>query len=105
MQTTQYLTDLVFDENKPKLQPMLDTAYVKEVRITFRAGQEMPEHKAKFPICVQVLRGQIQFSAEGETQQLQVGDLVTLEGNVLHSLLAGEESVVRLSIHKAAAEA
>ena len=63
-------------------------------------NQEMKEHKTRFPIVVQIAQGEIDFGVNGEKHRLVAGDLVALEGNVPHDLLALEPSVVRLSLSK-----
>ena len=60
----------------------------------------MKEHKTKFPITVMTLRGCIEFGVGGEMFVLNEGDVIALEGNVMHELKATAESVVRLSLHK-----
>ena len=60
----------------------------------------MKEHKTKFPIAVMTLRGSIEFTVGDKMFLLNAGDVITLEGNVMHELKAREESVVRLSLHK-----
>ena len=60
----------------------------------------MKEHKTKFPIAVITLKGAIEFSVGEEVFILNAGDVITLEGNVMHELKALDESVVRLSLHK-----
>ena len=80
---------------------MLDSNFGKEIRIAFKEGQVMKEHKTKFPITVMTLRGSIEFGVGEETFVLNEGDVIALEGNVMHELKATAESVVRLSLHKA----
>ncbi|MEJ6582753.1 MAG: AraC family ligand binding domain-containing protein [Crocinitomicaceae bacterium] len=65
-----------------------------------QTGQFMKEHKAPFPIIVHVLQGSVKFGAEGEDIHLKIGDLIGLETNVPHDLLAKENSIVRLSLSK-----
>jgi quercetin dioxygenase-like cupin family protein len=60
----------------------------------------MKVHKTKFPIAVMTLRGSIAFGAGERTFILNEGDIITLQGNVMHKLKVLEESVVRLSLNK-----
>jgi quercetin dioxygenase-like cupin family protein len=60
----------------------------------------MKEHKAPFPITVQVIEGKIDFGVEGANFELVTGDLIGLEANIPHDLKAIEESIVRLSLSK-----
>jgi quercetin dioxygenase-like cupin family protein len=94
------LKDVTFNENKPVINVLFETEQTKEIRIALSANQVMKEHKTAFPIVVQVVSGQIDFGVEGSKHQLQAGDLIALEGNVPHDLLAHESSVIRLSLSK-----
>lgn len=60
----------------------------------------MKAHKTSFPITVMVLKGGIDFGIGDERYELKEGDIVALEGSVLHDLAALEDSIVRLSLHK-----
>ena len=98
--TTSFYTDLEFSDKSVVITPMLDSTFGKEIRIAFKEGHIMKEHKTKFPITVMTLRGSIEFTVGEEMFVLSAGDVIALEGNVLHELKATEESVVRLSLHK-----
>ena len=49
---------------------------------------------------MQVLRGKIDFSVGNDKVVLNELDMVTLEANIPHALVALEDSVVRLSLSK-----
>ena len=100
MQTESFLKNLAFSDKSVVITPMLESNFGKEIRIAFKAGQVMKEHKTKFPISVMTLRGSIEFGVGEKTFTLNEGDIITLEGNVMHELKALTESVVRLSLHK-----
>jgi len=101
IKTASFFTDLEFSDKSVVITPMLDSNFGKEIRIAFKEGQVMKEHKTKFPITVMTLRGSIEFGVGEETFVLNEGDVIALEGNVMHELKATAESVVRLSLHKA----
>ena len=98
--TASFYDDLHFSDDAVVITPLLDSSFGKEIRIAFKEYQEMKEHKTKFPITVMTLRGCIEFSVDGEMFVLNEGDLIALEGGVMHALKATKESVVRLSLHK-----
>ena len=98
--TASFYKDLEFSDKSVVITPMLDSSFGKEIRIAFKDGQIMKEHKTKFPITVMTLRGCIEFGVGGEMFVLNEGDVIALEGNVMHELKATTESVVRLSLHK-----
>jgi quercetin dioxygenase-like cupin family protein len=100
IQTASFFTDLEFSDKSVVITPMLDSDFGKEIRIAFKEGQVMKEHKTKFPITVMTLRGSIEFGVGEEMFVLNEGDVIALEGNVMHELKATAESVVRLSLHK-----
>jgi|SRR5690554_6084604 len=100
MKVASLIQDVVFHETRPTIQVLLDTNAGKEIRIAFRKGQIMKEHKTPFPIVVQVFEGAIDFGANGDIQHLKRGDMIALEGDVPHDLTAMEDSIVRLSLSK-----
>lgn len=100
MKQNSFQNDLVFTDDKVKISVILETSFSKEIRIAFKKGQVMKEHKTAFPIVVHLLEGSIEFGVNGDKHQLSGGDILTLEGNVPHDLLAMEESVVRLTLSK-----
>jgi len=98
--TASFYDNLHFSDKSVVITPLLDSPFGKEIRIAFKEGQEMKEHQTKFPISVMTLRGNIEFTVDNVLYLLAAGDVISLEGNVLHALKATEESVVRLSLHK-----
>ena len=101
MKLKSFNIDLAYNEKAPAIKVILDTSFSKEVRILFKKGQVMKEHKAPFSIIVHVLKGKIDFRIQGIAEPLKAGCIVTLEGNVFHDLTACEDSVVRLTLLKA----
>ncbi len=100
IKTASFFTDLEFADKSVVITPMLDSSFGKEIRIAFKEGQVMKEHKTKFPITVMTLKGSIEFGVGTEMFVLDEGDIIALEGDVMHQLKAKVESVVRLSLHK-----
>jgi quercetin dioxygenase-like cupin family protein len=99
-QTASFYKDLEFSDESVVITPLLSSDFGKEIRIAFKEGQVMKEHKTKFPITVMTLRGSIEFGVGEETYILNEGEVIALEGNVMHELKALKESVIRLSLHK-----
>ncbi len=100
MKTANFNDDMNFNDNKPAISLMLETENTKEIRILMRKGQVMKEHKTSFPIVVHIVYGSINFEVEGVNHILKAGAILSLDSNVPHSLLAREESMVRLSLAK-----
>lgn len=100
MEKVSIFENIVYGESKPIIDVLLNTNAIKEVRIVFRKDQEMKEHKAGYPIVVEVVEGSIDFGVVGERHILNKGMLVALEASISHDLVAREDSIVRLSLHK-----
>ena len=92
--------NIEYNENKPSISVLIDSEASKEIRIVFRKGQVMKEHKTPFPIVVEIFNGAIEFGVNGIKHQLTAGSLIALDGGVPHDLTASEDSVVRLSLSK-----
>lgn len=99
MQITLFNDDLTFGE-KATVKVMLESSFSKEIRILLKKGQMMKEHKTKFPIVVQVLKGEIDFRVHGNVQNMKEGGIISLEGDIIHELYAQKDSVVRLTLSK-----
>ena len=87
-----------FASGEVKKTAMSQNSHAKEVQITMPAHSELKEHKVPFDIAVQVLRGEIEFMAFGESATLKELDMVSLAANELHALKAVRDSIVRLSL-------
>jgi len=100
MEIASLYDSLEYGKDKPSAKVLFNTEDVKEIRIVFRKGQEMKEHKAGYPIVVQIVEGSIDFGVNKERFVLEKGKLITLESDIPHDLLALEDSIVRLSLNK-----
>ena len=100
MKTAAFLKDIQYNEEKVAISLLLETDFSKEIRIVFKKNQVMKDHKAPYPIVVQVLKGSINFGVNNEVKKLNSGDIISLEAKVIHNLTALEDSVVRLTLSK-----
>ena len=100
MKTASLRKDIKYNDDKVAVTVMMETETSKEIRIVFRKGQMMKEHKAGFPITVEVHEGTIAFGVKGEKMTMKSGDLISLDANVPHDLHAEEDSIVRLTLSK-----
>lgn len=100
MHLASFTSDIVYGDAQPVITPLIDSGFTKEIRIVFRAGQSMKAHKTSFPITVMIVSGSIDFGVGEERFTLKSGDVIALEGNVMHDLNAPEDSIVRLSLYK-----
>ena len=101
MKRINFLSELQHREGEnPAAKMLLETDFTKEIRIVFREGQFMKEHKAGYPIVIEVLEGAIDFGVNGEMIELNQHDMITLSANVPHDLKALKDSIVRLTLSK-----
>ena len=89
-----------FDEKHPSIQILVETVTSKEIRILFREGQILREHRTPFPIVILIFKGAVNFGIQGERVTLEEGDLIALETGMLHDLVARKESIIRLSLSR-----
>lgn len=100
LQVENLLENIEYGDKKPAVKIMIDNDFSKEIRIVFRKDQEMKEHKTSFPIVVEIIRGVITFGVEGKPYELKEGSIIALDPSVPHDLIAKEDSIVRLTLHK-----
>ncbi|GGK34942.1 cupin [Yeosuana aromativorans] len=98
MNTISILENITYQDNKPSVTVLLKTKTSKEVRIVMKKGQSMKEHKAPFPIILELFDGEVDFGVNGEKQVLKKGDLIALDENIPHDLRCLSDCIVRLSI-------
>jgi len=101
MKKASITENLVYKDDRPAITVLLKTETSKEIRIAMKTGQSMKEHKAPFPIVVEVFEGVLNFGINGEKTMLRKGDLIALDANVPHDLNCIQECVIRLSVSTA----
>lgn len=100
IQKASILENIKYGDTNPVINTLLNTEDTKEVRIVFKEHQLMKEHKAPYPIIVEIVEGMIDFGVGTERFILKRGMIIALKANVVHELKALENSVVRLSLNK-----
>jgi quercetin dioxygenase-like cupin family protein len=68
------------------------------VLISMEKGSSLKEHHADGTITVQVLKGAIHFTTQGETHRLQTHGVIALAASIKHAVEALEDSALLLTI-------
>jgi len=98
MNTASLVEELLYKEDKPAVTQLLTTKTTKEIRIVMKQGQTMKEHKAPYPIVIELFEGSVDFGVNGIKQLLKKGDLIALDENIPHDLICVSDSIIRLSL-------
>src|SRR5580765_4197575 len=77
---------------------IVKTDALEVIRIVLPAGKELPRHKVPGEITVQCLEGKVEFRVGELKRELTAGKLLYLEGGSEHSLHAGENSSLLVTI-------
>jgi quercetin dioxygenase-like cupin family protein len=87
-----------FRADRPYVQVLSDLGAARLVLFTFRAGQQLKEHRTSSQLLVQVLRGRITFATADNSVSLQAGMVLQLEENVPHHVTAQTDAVMLLTM-------
>ncbi len=85
-----------FKENAPSVQIIAQSGHARYVLFSLRAGQGLREHRTSSQISVQILSGQLDFTAQDKTETLNPGQLLLLEADIPHALTAQTDAVMLL---------
>lgn len=77
---------------------IVKTDALEVIRIVLPARKELPPHKVPGEITVQCLEGKVEFRVGELKRELTAGELLYLEGGSEHSLRAGENSSLLVTI-------
>lgn len=83
-----------------KISVLSENQSSKDIQIIMPKNSVMKEHKAPFDITVQVLKGCIDFGIDDKRLRLNELDMIAVLANVPHSLMANEDSIIRLNLSK-----
>lgn len=84
--------------DRPDLAVLARVAGGNVIRLSFAAGQSMPDHQAGRPILVIGQQGDIDFTIGDETARVTPGVAVHVEPDVAHALVAVTDAVVTLLV-------
>ena len=71
---------------------------LRVVLITMEKSAILKEHHADGTISVQVLKGEVRFTTQGNAHHLKTGSLLTLEASIQHEIEALQDCAFLLTI-------
>ena len=74
------------------------TSYLRIVLIGLHEKAELKPHHANGMLSIQVLEGEVIFKTEQESTQIEKGQMIALQENVTHSVIALKESFLLLTL-------
>jgi quercetin dioxygenase-like cupin family protein len=77
---------------------IVKTETLEVIRIVLPAGKQLPPHKVPGEITVHCLEGRVEFRVGESKRELTAGKFLFLEGGSEHSLHAGENSSLLVTI-------
>ncbi|GAB3590502.1 hypothetical protein CFAEC_08885 [Corynebacterium faecale] len=80
------------DRKLPATRRILKADGVDMISFTFSPDQVLGDHSAPYPITVQCLNGEVDFSVEGTTLRMEAGMLLHLEEGIPHHVQATPEA-------------
>lgn len=86
------------DGDGPRVERLFAGAGATVVRLTFRAGQRMDDHKAGRPILVSVQSGDVEFGFDDRLEHLTPGSVAHVDAGVVHRLIAQTDAVATLVV-------
>ncbi|PIE50301.1 MAG: cupin [Flavobacteriales bacterium] len=87
-------------ESKIKTRVIIETSFSKEIQILLPKGELMKDHQTPFPILIHILDGKIDLGVNGKSELMESGDIIALDGGIVHHLKAHENTIVRLTLSK-----
>jgi quercetin dioxygenase-like cupin family protein len=71
---------------------------IEVIRLVLLAGKSFPPHTVSGEVTIQCIEGVMSVSASGIDSILRIGQLIYLQGNVLHSVNALENASALITI-------
>lgn len=96
--TKQIREEKAWEDSDRNAITVFKTDGMRIVLVALHKNAEMSKHTADGMISVQVLEGQILFTAEEQSVEIRHGEMLALHENIPHSLLAKEETIFLLTL-------
>jgi quercetin dioxygenase-like cupin family protein len=77
---------------------LFKTGMLEVMRVVLPAHKPMPTHQVKGDMTIHCLEGEIDLTANGQTQRMKAGQLVWLAGGVDHALTALKDASLLVTL-------
>jgi len=94
----QLISEASWSEKGHNSMSLFKSDKLRIVLMGFKKNEELKAHSTKGIISVQVIRGRIKFTVDGESSDVQTGQMIVLDSGITHSVIAVEESFILLTI-------
>jgi len=81
-----------------KTAALFKSEQLEVIRLVLRAGKSLPPHKVPGEITIQCIEGRIDVGAAGRSHVLGAGQLLFLQGDVMHDVSALEDASALVTI-------
>jgi quercetin dioxygenase-like cupin family protein len=81
-----------------KTVALFKTDELEVIRLVLRAGKSLPPHKVPGEITIQCIEGRIDVGVDGRSHVLEAGQLLFLQGGVVHGVSALEDASALVTI-------
>jgi quercetin dioxygenase-like cupin family protein len=82
----------------PKSFALFKSGQLEVMRVVLPAGKAFPPHRVAGEITIQCLEGVIDVSVDGRSQSLRTGQLMHLDGGVMHGLVGTVDASALVTI-------
>jgi quercetin dioxygenase-like cupin family protein len=89
---------LGLDLASAKTTALFKSEDLEVMRLVLMAGKSLPPHKVPGEITIQCIEGKIDVTAGDKSHLLAAGQLLLLSGNVVHGVIALEDSSALVTI-------
>jgi quercetin dioxygenase-like cupin family protein len=88
----------LLERNGRNARTLVKNGPLRVTLVLLQNGGKIAPHRAAGPITVQVLDGEIQFSAAGQDHRLTAGDLLVLDAGVEHHVASEKGGAFLLTV-------
>jgi quercetin dioxygenase-like cupin family protein len=85
-------------EARHRAEILVKTDTLRVVLVTMLSGGFMHDHAGPGPITIQVLKGVMSLTVEGESRTLSAGELISLAPGIMHGVEGVEDGAFLLTI-------